>query len=52
MSEKKNVKKPLTQTNNYKKPLSLNMDFPSNTNLTSAFSLGETFLLPLLKVKS
>ena len=38
MSEKKNVKKPLTQTNNYKKPLSLNMDFPSNTNLHNRVS--------------
>lgn len=38
MSEKKNVKKPLTQTNNYKKPLSLIMDFPSNTNLHNRVS--------------
>ena len=42
MSEKKNVKKPLTkeltQTNNSKKPLSLNMDFPSNINVNNRMS--------------
>ena len=42
MSEKKNVKKPLTkeltQTNNSKKQLSLNMDFPSNINVNNRMS--------------